>query len=345
MLRTWSLLRDFRTIARSDTYNAACVALVKTPLQLELLINELENSLSTKLFHTDASDRPGLLQYSPSSSLILTSQGMKWFIIVSELLRRDGDPNDALFYNENTYPVYREFEQLLHGITNHLDHEKARNRDDYLFFLISIKFLQGDGTMKTFNILTTDSFAKYLISPILAEVVFKYPNTTFSIEDATIDRETECDMYLLAYEHSFKDFMTVSLTESKLCLYASSSYLELMGVPKTLEDIVVHNVIRVSRSDVLLKFGKCAYTPIFYKKNAIMTDTLTSLIALGESSAGIICYAEHLQKYTDVKLEKIPEIGEENKYVKYTLGFHERHKNEPIVNHFRCSLKEALQVH
>ena len=174
------------------------------------------------------------------------------------------------------------------------------------------------------------------------KLIFKYPDVNFEIKDATIDRMVECDMYLLAYQHDFENFIAEKLVESKLCLLASSSYLELMGEPKKLNDMLEHKVIRPERSDILLGFAGCMYGPIFHKKNATKVDTLTSLISLGESMGGIICYAEHLLKYSDVKLEIIPEVGGEYRYVNYTLGFHEKLKNDPIVNYFRCELLAKL---
>ena len=202
--------------------------------------------------------------------------------------------------------------------------------------------------MKEFKILTTDSFAHYIMDPILAKLIFKYPDIKFSIVDATIDREPEVDLYFLHYEHLFRDFLSDPLVKSKLCLYANGNYIDKKGVPKTMDDLLHHSIIRPQRSNVLLKFGvekwKTASTfdPIYHKKDALEVDTLTSLIKLGDEGAGIICSNDKIEKWhPHLKMEKLPDLCDDV-YVTYTMGFHEKHRDNTLVEDFRGGLKSAL---
>lgn len=327
MKLNWNRLKVFHKVALSGSFTVASEELHLNQSSLSRQVANLEYELGCKLFDRSA------------KGVSLTNKGEEWFEKTSNI------------YNEikkNTPPAYaenfnfsRKLERSVHKLVDSILKE-LKNDINYIFTLIT---LQKEETMKSLKILTTDSFASYLLPPIFSEISHKYPDYNISIKDATIDRVPDVDIYLLAYKHPFKNFNSEVLQTGQLCLYANGKYLEKYGYPKTLEETLQHKIIRPVRSDVLLKFGQesdyIPYKPIYFKPDCIEVDTLTSLIKLGESGAGIICYAQTLEKYAKVNLEKIPEIHESN-YVHYTFGFHESVKDLPIVNDLMMGIRRLL---
>ena len=341
---TWDLMEIFFQSIKAGSYTKAAEKVLLSPQEISLALQELESRLGQKIIQSLPKNNLEMEKYSAP---MMTSEGAKWLLVMSELKNKVNiEERISYFKRESMMPFG--FEPIAYNMWHTAQGKQLiAEYDKPIFCMIKLLFKEND-KMTSFKILTTDSFSHYLISPILPKLLLQYPETTFSIIDATIDREPESDLYLLAYEHPCKHFLSEVLTRGKLCLYANSKYLEKKGEPQTMDDLLNHSVIRPNRSDVLLKFGvektKTApfYKPIYYKKNALEVDTLTSLIRLGEAGAGIICYADTLEKYHKVNMEKLPELDEEEKYVNYTLGFHEKHKNNPIVEDLRRELKSIL---
>ena len=341
---TWDLMQVFFESVKAGSYKKAADNLFLSSQEVCLAFQELESRLGQKIIQHLPKNHMEMERYS---SPLMTSEGAKWWLVMSELKNTVNiDERLSYFKRESMMPFG--FEPIAYNIWNMAQEKQLQTNDNSPTFCMIKLLLKENNIMKEFKILTTDSFANYLIDPILPKLLFKYPDTMFSVIDATIDREPESDLYLLAYEHPFDRFLSEVLTKGKLCLYANTHYLEQKGVPKTMDDLLHHNILRPNRSNVLLKFGvekfheRTPYAPIYYKKQALEVDTLTSLITLGEKGAGIICYADTLEKYHKVDMEKLPELGKEDNYVDYTLGFHEKHKNSPIVEDLRRELKSAL---
>lgn len=206
--------------------------------------------------------------------------------------------------------------------------------------------------MKEVKLLTTELLSHHFVEPICAKLLARDPEFKFSILAATIDREPDVDMYLLPYEHKFDEFINEELTESKLHLWASSLYLERKGVPKTLDDLLSHTVIRPERTAVALAFGVRRfgtvkhYAPYYHKKECIKVDGLSSVFNLAEAGVGIVAATSFGVATAKMHLEKIPSIeGDVDCYRKFTLGYHKKHKDDPrvqsVAKELKCLMSEV----
>ncbi len=158
------------------------------------------------------------------------------------------------------------------------------------------------------------------------------------------------DAYFLAYELRVKDFQHEVLHESRIGLYASSDYLERVGEPKKLEDLINHNVIRCRDTHVVQalgvkKFGTVKeYVPLFYKDKYIEVDSANSQLHLGEMGLGLIPMTGLLYKKVNPKLLRIAPLEGEDEFVyrKHTFGYHQKHISHPLIKNLLTELKDAL---
>lgn len=206
--------------------------------------------------------------------------------------------------------------------------------------------------MKEIKLLTTDNFSHYFVEPICAKLSIEDPSFRFSILSATVDREPEVDVYFLVYRHLFPDFIHEVLAETKIHLWASSQYLERNGVPKTMNDLLSHSIIRPQRSLVTVEFGVKKfgtvrhYLPYYHKVDSIQVDGIMSVANLAESGAGIAGLTQLSVDKCGFRVEKIPPVeGDDDAYYReFVVGYHERHKNDPhvrsLVNNLRCAISK-----
>jgi DNA-binding transcriptional LysR family regulator len=204
--------------------------------------------------------------------------------------------------------------------------------------------------MKEMKLLTSDALSHYLIEPICAKLSIQDPSFRFSILSATVDREPEVDVYFLLYKHLFENFIHEVLAESKMSLWASSEYLERNGVPKKLDDLLSHTIVRPERGAVTVEFGVKRfgttryYDPYYHKKESVRVDDIMSVVNLAEAGAGIAGLTHLSVDKFKCRLEKIPTIeGDEgNCYRQFVVGYHERHKDDPNVRLLVHNLRSLL---
>ena len=347
---TWDLLQVFFATVKCGSYKKAADYLLISPQAVCMALHDLESRLSQKIITHLPKNNMEIEKYPAP---LMTSEGAKWYLVVSELTNKENiEERLSYFKRESMMPFG--FEPIAYNMwqdLGSLSHTEQISDPSYTIITIITIHIHGGGTMKPFKILTLDSFAHYMIASILPKLIFKYPHTLFCVEDATIDRsDLNADFYLLPYMPKNSHYLSESIVEGKMCLYANGSYLERKGIPKTLNDLLHHNIIRPKRSDVLLNIAKedshgnpYHKHSIYYKKEAIEVDNLTSLLQLGDSGAGIICSSDKLDKWhPNLKMERLPDLSEISTYVSFMVGVHEKEKNNPIFEDLRREVKSIL---
>jgi DNA-binding transcriptional LysR family regulator len=204
--------------------------------------------------------------------------------------------------------------------------------------------------MQNLRIFTNDFYSYYYLEPVLAKLLLKHRGMSFSVLSHDSECSNEFDIYLLSYELPVKDFLSETIAEGRLGLYAHPEYLDRAGVPEKLEDLANHTVFRsratrFAHSVGVKKFGVIKeYAPIWYKKNYIDVDSSASLIQLAEMGAGIISMNEISVKKLGVKLQKLAPLREETEFLyrKYTFGFHQKHKDNPLVSEVARELHDVF---
>lgn len=200
------------------------------------------------------------------------------------------------------------------------------------------------------KLLTTDFLSRYFIEPVCAKLLDSDPTLKLSLTEATIDSEPEVHVYLLTYEHLFEDFIHEVILETEMSLWANGRYLEKYGVPRKLDDLLSHTMIRPLRGAVELAFGVetfktlKTYVPYYYKKDCIHTDGILSLVNLAESGAGITAALHHNVSKFGLRLERIPYLEDQNEacYRKYVVGYHKKYKDDPVVKSLVKEIKSLV---
>lgn len=206
--------------------------------------------------------------------------------------------------------------------------------------------------MKEVRLLTTDFFSYHFVEPVCAKLIQQDPSFKFSISDCSdVSGDTpDVDLYFLVYKHLFEDFIHEVVEEGRVCLWASPSYLERKGVPRSYKDLDSHTFIKSRRGLAAFKFGVqrfntiSYYAPYYDRKDYLMVDNISSMINLAEAGVGIIASSVLSVHKVGLRLERIPSLQEETEhcYRRYTIGYHKRFKDDPMVIATINELKNIL---
>lgn len=105
------------------------------------------------------------------------------------------------------------------------------------------------------RITASESFAIYALPEILAELRRSEPEIQIELvaSDQTENLlKREADIAVRMYRPTQNDVFTRKVGELHLGMFASEAYLARAGVPKTLKDIMQHDVIGLDRSDEMI---------------------------------------------------------------------------------------------
>jgi DNA-binding transcriptional LysR family regulator len=334
MMQSLELMSKFHAMCECDTWEEISRKLHQTRADVEAVVSELEFVLGKKLIHRRA-DGDVVSNFS-SRFFMPTDSGMKWYLLIGELLR-----NVAL----EGFSTEGAFLHIMKDLLQSLNNKSSSSTG----FFVTFSFFSS-GLMQNLKIFSNDFYSYNYLEPILSKMLQQYGGMSFSI----LSHESEClnefDAYLLSYEFPAKDFISQTLVEGRLGLYAHPAYLARVGTPKKIEDLNNHTMFR-SRATLSAnaigakKFGVIkGYAPIWCKKNYIDVDSSASLIRFAEMGAGIISMNEVSAKKLSVKLERLAPLQEETEFLyrKYIFGFHQKHKDNPLITDLARELHDIF---
>ncbi len=335
MIRSLELMSSFHRMCECDTWEEVLRVTGKTRERVESELAELEFVLGKRLIHR----RPevGVASSFSGRFFMPTDSGMKWYLLIGEMLKGMG----SYEFCSNSFFAKLTSDSVLENVS-------SRN-ESFLGNFVTFSFFSF-GHMQNLRIFTNDFYSYNYLEPALSKMLRKYNGMSFSI----LSNESECsndfDAYFLSYEFPKKEFLSETLAEGRLGLYAHPEYLDRVGTPKKLEDLNNHTVFRsrATRSAYSIgvkKFNAIKeYSPIWYKKNYIDVDSSASLIRFAEMGAGIISMNEISAKKLDVKLERLAPLQEETEFLyrKYVFGFHQKHKESPLIVDLARELHDAF---
>jgi DNA-binding transcriptional LysR family regulator len=336
MIQSLELMSKFHAMCECDTWEEISKKLSQTRADVESVVSELELLLGKKLIHR----RYGgdVVSNFSSRFFMPTDAGMKWYLLIGELLRGLGDASSPSF-DKMAKGLFREFCQW----------RGEFNPELLLSTVISISF-NGIIDMKNLKIYTSDFLSFCFLENVLAKLAQEHSIENFEILCSESDHLADFDAYFLAYQIHVKDFHHEVLHESRLGLYASSGYLERAGEPKKLEDLLDHSVIRCRDTHVVQalgvkKFGSVKeFVPLFYKDKYIEVDSANSQLHLGEIGLGLIPMTDLLYKKVNPKLLRIAPLEGEEEFVyrRHTFGYHLKHTAHPLIKNLLTELKDAI---
>jgi DNA-binding transcriptional LysR family regulator len=336
MMQSLELMSKFHAMCECDTWEEISRKLNQTRADVEAVVSELEFVLGKKLIHRR--DDGDVVSNFSSRFFMPTDSGMKWYLLIGELLRGLGDASSPSF-DKMAKGLFREFYQWGRGGENSNVHQNSGNYITCLFF--------PSGTMQNLRIFTNSLLSFYYLTPILARMLDKHKDLFFSFFGEESKHEEDFDVYLLPYRLPKKDFIELKLAEGKSFLYAHHSYIDRLGTPKKLADLDQHLLIRskdsISASAIgVHKFGTIKeYLPTLYNRRYIEVESLNSLLSLAKMGSGIVALADITHSVTKCNLQKISPLEEEKEFVyrDFTFGFHQRHKDNPLLQDIEKSLR------
>ena len=335
MIQSLELMSKFHAMCECDTWEEISRKLNKTRADVESELGELELILGKKLIHRSPS---GEVTSSFSGRFFMpTDAGMKWYLLIGELLR-----NVALEDRSAESDFLYIARDLLQSLSNKSPSSTG--------FFVTFSFFSS-GVMQNLKIFSNDFLSFYFLEPILAKLLVRYPDLTFSTFGYEYENLNDFDAYFLHYAFPMKDFGIEVLTEGKLGLYAHPSYIERVGFPKELADLPNHNIIRCKSMHATYDLGVKKFKAIeeYILPNAgrryIEVDSVVSLRKIAELGAGIVSCTDTGAKKAGIHLQKIPPLKEEDHFVyrKYNFGYHHKHVNAPLMREIISELREALR--
>jgi DNA-binding transcriptional LysR family regulator len=326
MIRSLELMSSFHAMCECDTWSDVFSVTGKTRERAEWELDELELILGKKLIHRSPN---GEVASSFSSRFFMpTDAGMKWYLLIGELLRGLGDASS---------PSFDKIARVA------LD---AVGRRTFLTSTLVVVSFSLSGTMQNLKIFTNDFLSFYFLEPLLEELMQKHNSMTFSTFGSEKEHLSDFDIYFLPHELPLPNLSSELIIQSKLGLYAHPSYIEKHGVPKNLGEIESHTMVRNKACRVIQSLGMDKYKtinnykPLFYKKSCIEFDTYLSMLRLCERGYGIMPGTEIGIRKICTTLQKLPLLEDEGdySYFKFTLGWHEKHNSSQIVEDLKNGL-------
>lgn len=317
-----------------DTYSEILSVMGKTREDVESDVRQLELVLGKKLVHR-APDR-GVASGLSSRFFMPTDSGMKWYLLVGELLK-----NLAL----SDCSAERAFFHITKDLLERLDLRLLSDSGSVVTFS-----LFSSSNMQNLRIYTNDFLSFYFLEPLLERLMSGSKLVTFSTFGSESEHLSDFDFYFLPHALPLRDFSSELVVESRLGLYAHPSYTEKRGSPRHLKDIEQHVMVRNKACRVIQALGMDKYKtinhykPLFYKKDCIEFDTYLSMIRLCEKGFGIMPGTEVGIRKTCTNLHKLPSLeDEEFSYFKFTLGWHQRHSGSDILKELTTGLVDSMK--
>jgi hypothetical protein len=143
-------MSKFHAMCECDTWEEISRKLNQTRADVEAVVSELEFVLGKKLIHR-RTDGDVVSNFS-SRFFMPTDSGMKWYLLIGELLRGLGDASSPSF-DKMAKGLFREFCQW----------RGESNPELFLSTVVSISF-NGTFDMKNLRIYTSDLFAFWKMS-------------------------------------------------------------------------------------------------------------------------------------------------------------------------------------
>jgi len=327
-MQSLELMSKFHAMCECDTWEEISRKLNQTRADVEAVVSELEFVLGKKLIHR-RSDGDVVSNFS-SRFFMPTDSGMKWYLLIGELLRGLGDASS---------PSFDKMAAIMLG--------DVRGSSQLLTSAVLVVSFSLKGIMQNLRIFTNDFLSFYFLEPLLEELMQKYNSMTFSTFGSESQHLSDFDIYFLPHELPLSNLSSELIIESRLGLYAHPSYIEKYGVPKNLGEIESHAMVRNKACRVIQSLGMHKYKtinnykPLFYKKSCIEFDTYLSMLRLCERGYGIMPGTEMGISKICTTLQKLPLLEDEGdySYFKFTLGWHEKHNSSQIVEDLKNGLR------
>ena len=326
-MQSLELMSKFHAMCECDTWDEISRKLNQTRADVESVVSELEFVLGKKLIHR-RTDGDVVSNFS-SRFFMPTDSGMKWYLLIGGLLRGLGDESNLSF---------DKMASIMLG--------DVKSSSQLLTSAALVVSFSLRGIMQNLRIFTNDFLSFYFLEPLLEGLMQKHNLMTFSTFGSESQHLSDFDIYFLPHELPIKDFSSELVIESRLGLYADPSYIEKFGVPKKLDDLNEHSMVRSRSCRVIESLGMNKYKtighykPLFHKVDCIEFDTYLSMLRLCERGHGIMPGTEMGIRRTCTKLQKLPLLQDEGEYsyFKFTLGWHEKHNSSEIIKDLKNGL-------
>lgn len=312
----WNKLKILYTVAHEGSLTAAGQRLNLCQSAVSRQIAMLEYELKCKLFNRK---RDGVK---------LTEEGYYWYEKASNIFKELEYNKEKSIYPQKRKILSNTIQNMIEDIARELNSETDQPSNIYS----SVKIYKRKGsTMQKIQILTTDILAKHVVLPSISKVFLNDSNFHFTLKEASMDRKGEenTDIFFLSLKHEAPGFIQEIVKKTKLSLYASQSYIDRFGVPKTYADCKNHKFIRPGRADILKEKAPKDF-PV-YGENSIVADSLTAVFSLGEMGMGIIATTDDIATLSKTGMKKIDDIVEPFN-TDISLGINEKIKDVPAIN-------------